>query len=75
MCYAGDRSGATEYFKNIGYECPPETNPAECEYMLKQRTMVVGQIPIHFASLVTDGFMLEPSKTLLIWCQLIQRIL
>mmetsp|Transcript_13566 Transcript_13566/g.25847 ORF Transcript_13566/g.25847 Transcript_13566/m.25847 type:complete len:835 (-) Transcript_13566:198-2702(-) len=29
MCYAGDRSGATEYFKNIGYECPPETNPAE----------------------------------------------
>lgn len=29
MCYSGDRKNATAYFKDIGFECPPETNPAE----------------------------------------------
>jgi|EP00970_Alexandrium_tamarense_P006972 hypothetical protein len=29
MCYAGDRKDATAYFKEIGYECPHDTNPAE----------------------------------------------
>lgn len=29
MCYAGDRKDATAYFKDIGYECPHDTNPAE----------------------------------------------
>ncbi len=29
MCYAGNRNDATAYFKEIGYECPHDTNPAE----------------------------------------------
>jgi ABC-type multidrug transport system permease subunit len=29
MCYAGNREEATTYFKEIGYECPHDTNPAE----------------------------------------------
>ena len=29
MCYAGNREDAIDYFKNIGYECPHDTNPAE----------------------------------------------
>jgi len=29
MCYAGNREGAMTYFKDIGYECPIDTNPAE----------------------------------------------
>lgn len=29
MCYAGDTDKATTYFKDIGYECPHDTNPAE----------------------------------------------
>mmetsp|Transcript_7863 Transcript_7863/g.12998 ORF Transcript_7863/g.12998 Transcript_7863/m.12998 type:complete len:728 (-) Transcript_7863:8-2191(-) len=29
MCYAGNRNDATAYFKEIGYECPHDTNPSE----------------------------------------------
>ena len=29
MCYAGETDKATTYFKNIGYQCPHDTNPAE----------------------------------------------
>jgi ABC-type multidrug transport system ATPase subunit len=29
MCYAGSREGAIAYFKDIGYKCPHDTNPAE----------------------------------------------
>ena len=29
MCYAGQRENATAYFRNIGYACPNDTNPAE----------------------------------------------
>ncbi|KAL9187031.1 hypothetical protein ACHAXT_010751 [Thalassiosira profunda] len=29
MCYAGRREDATSYFAGIGYDCPPDTNPAE----------------------------------------------
>jgi len=29
VCYVGERENAVQYFRDIGYECPPETNPAE----------------------------------------------
>jgi ABC-type multidrug transport system ATPase subunit len=29
ICYSGPRQPALSYFKSLGYECPPETNPAE----------------------------------------------
>jgi len=29
LCYMGSRKDATFYFANLGYKCPPETNPAE----------------------------------------------
>jgi ABC-type multidrug transport system ATPase subunit len=29
ICYAGDRHDVVEYFKNLGYPLPPNTNPAE----------------------------------------------
>ena len=29
MCYAGSVDAATTYFKNIGFKCPHDTNPAE----------------------------------------------
>jgi ABC-type multidrug transport system ATPase subunit len=29
MCYIGARDEAVPYFSNLGYQCPPETNPAE----------------------------------------------
>ena len=29
VCYFGPRQQALSYFQELGYECPPETNPAE----------------------------------------------
>ena len=29
VCYAGERARAVEYFSQLGYELPPDTNPAE----------------------------------------------
>lgn len=29
VCYAGERARAVEYFGQLGYELPPDTNPAE----------------------------------------------
>jgi ABC-type multidrug transport system ATPase subunit len=29
VCYMGSRQNATQYFSGLGYNCPPETNPAE----------------------------------------------
>jgi len=29
VCYIGERDFATDYFKNLGFVCPNETNPAE----------------------------------------------
>ena len=36
MIYVGNRKAATGYFAHLGYECPPETNPAECEFSEKK---------------------------------------
>lgn len=29
VCYMGERQAGTKYFAKLGYQCPPETNPAE----------------------------------------------
>ena len=31
ICYMGNRRKAVEYFADLGYVCPTETNPAECK--------------------------------------------
>ena len=38
MCYMGPREAAISYFKNIGYECPADTNPAECKCRIRVST-------------------------------------